>query len=391
VIEDFAPDSPAGLVVGPSWRTGRGEVDDFVRTRLTGGGNIPSSLGVTADGELAVVNTPGTGVLFWAPREDQLVEGWDLRDVRAMALSPDGARLALCRADDEVELWDRAGRYPLLRFGLPPDARGLAYRFSPDGERLVAHRCSGKSLLLNWDLASSRLTLARQVEALECTMAPGPDGVTMGFAHQGGELRLVDVAEGRERLRLEFQSQDGKHETSAIAARVAPDGRTLVWGTNWYDLWALDLRTREVSWLHRDHSDWLTAMAFDSQGQRLFSWAHTGRNLPGHSDLLITSLGARRVTRTLDLEAINGVDLAPVPGTTRLLLLADRDLLLLDAETGQVLRHGLRFWQTPSGEQRHRPPHDEVPRVPYEDSVMRRIALTDITDGEVVRVGRAPR
>jgi hypothetical protein len=391
VIEDFAPDSPAGLVVGPSWRTGRGEVDDFVRTRLTGGGNIPSSLGVTADGELAVVSTPGTGLLFWAPREDQLVEGWDLRDVRAMALSPDGARLALCRADDEVELWDRAGRHPLVRLGLPPDARGLAFRFSPDGTRLVAHRLGGRAMLLTWDLTLRRLTLARQVQALECRLGPGSDGVTLGFTHLGGGLRLVDVAEGRERLRLEFQSQDGEHATSPIDARLAPDGRTLVWGTNWNDLWTLDLRTREAGWLHREHSDWLTAMAFDPQGQRLFTWAHTGRNLPGHSDLLVTSLETRRTTNTLDLETINGVDLALVHGTNRLLLLADRHLLLVDAESGEVLRHGLRFWQTPSGGSGYQPPRDAVPLVPFEPSTMRQFVLPDTADVEVVRVGLAPR
>jgi WD40 repeat protein len=140
-------------------------------------------------------------------------------DVTGLALSPDGATLAVVTAGG-IQLWATAtGR----RLGGPLAAAGTAaVAFSPDGKALAAVDADGRVRL--WDVATRRQTGSpMRVGAGTTALALGPGGTTLVTADGDGTVRLWDVATGQ---------QIGAPMTAGVgpvyAAAFSPDGTTLV-------------------------------------------------------------------------------------------------------------------------------------------------------------------
>jgi WD40 repeat protein len=170
---------------------------------------------------------------------DGLVKLWNVRagkathtitaakvPILALAFSQDGKTLVYPAGNDLI-VWDMATRKPRatltgLRFG----ARALT--FSPDGKTLAAG--STDTLARLWDVESGKLTARLKghtswVKALVFT----PDGKTLITGGADKVVKVWDVESGK--VRATFPSQKVEPLMEALSVALAPDGKTIAWGT----------------------------------------------------------------------------------------------------------------------------------------------------------------
>ena len=160
-----------------------------------------------------------------SPKLDTFLRAHD-GDVRAVAFSPDGRRLAAGAYGHAAVVWEAETGKEL--FTLHGNASVTAVTFSPDGGRLVSASSGGTVQV--WEMASGQeiLTLRGGTTSL-CSMAYSPDGRRLASWGMDFNVRLYDVATGRETKRLTGHSgrvfnlhfhKDGRYLVSAGADRT---------------------------------------------------------------------------------------------------------------------------------------------------------------------------
>jgi WD40 repeat protein len=162
-----------------------------------------------------------------------------------LAFSPNGKVLAGGGEMGSLVLWDTATGAE-LRSPTCPDVRIGQIAFSPDGALLATGGKSNTSVVRLWKVATGQLlfTAHQPVDMPAWCVAFSPDGKTLAAGLETGEVRLWDVATGRERARL-----------SGHAGRIRwigfhPDGLSLAVAGLWPDnnnvvhIWDLVTRTR---------------------------------------------------------------------------------------------------------------------------------------------------
>ncbi len=179
-------------------------------------------------------------------------------EVRAVALAPDGERLATADAEGIVRVW--AGTREVARHACGVELLALAQ----DAQRLVAGAADGTVHVLGAD-ATPRAVLAGHAGPVRA-LALGPDGLVVSGAHDG-TVRAWD-ASGASRV-------VATRARPIEAVALAPDGRTLATGAG-VEVATWDLATGALVRAFVGHERSLRALDFDASGERLVSGAVDG-------------------------------------------------------------------------------------------------------------------
>jgi WD40 repeat protein len=183
----------------------------------------------------------GQTVLPAAEREEahDVLPDWTAQE---LAVAPDGTRLAWMDRHGKISLIDLSSGKIVRTFGgLPAALMAKALHgswllaFSPDGEYLLSslhpvHPLEGveTNAVQLWNLSTGREVRRFAIrekgggEGKVACAAFAADGRTVAVGLYGeGSVRLLEVASGKERGRLEG------HQHSVLSVAFAPDGRTL--------------------------------------------------------------------------------------------------------------------------------------------------------------------
>jgi RNA polymerase sigma factor (sigma-70 family) len=230
-------------------------------------------------GKRAAVKFPGVSFdkrsLVFSPDGKTLAAGTSPQDRRGLELAPGGL----------IETWDvNAGKATASFKGHRGYVQAVAY--SPDGTRLISAsryptgsppREVWKGELKLWDVASGKEQAALEGNTGQVwSVAFSPDGNLAASGDDDGVVRLWDVGQGKE-----VASLPG-HKGAVYALAFSPDGKWLVSGAGDRngervpgELKVWDVATRKEMPALTGHGEPVVALAFDRGGTKLAS-ADTG-------------------------------------------------------------------------------------------------------------------
>ncbi|WP_171472736.1 WD40 repeat domain-containing serine/threonine protein kinase [Frigoriglobus tundricola] len=214
---------------------------------------------------------PDAGTAWYVDADGRTVRSWALSSARtvgpelrhpqaveAIAVSPDGARLACSGQDFGVRLWGTTSGEPEPLPDSPSSVRGVTY--FPDRRPLVLG--ANRTGLQVWDGRSFR-SLGAERPSGPVVVAAHPDGrtlLTAGLADR--DLSRWDAATGQ------FRDKILRHPAPIKAAALSPDGRRLLTGGSDRAARLWDVESgRLMAVLH--HRSPVTAVAFDRDGRTL--------------------------------------------------------------------------------------------------------------------------
>ena len=228
-----------------------------------------------------VVQRPGqTYSLDWHPEGRYLAQGntegsiwvWDTTTmaepihltgntwIYRVAWNPSGTRLASGNRDGSIKIWDWPdGKEPLSIQAHPAEVRGLAW--SPDGARIASLTGMEKGLKI-WDARTGAL-LAMIPGPWGLSLAWSPDGALLAAEGTWSELSVFDANTGSERLHFDAHRESIRH------LAWSPDGRQLASASddNLVKIW--DLATaREIQTLV-GHGSRVYGVSWSPDGTRL--------------------------------------------------------------------------------------------------------------------------
>ncbi len=186
-------------------------------------GGLIDSLAFTPNGKTLVTCGPYNGIRVWdvATGKEELRPA-EQKDGRAIALAPDGKRLAvlLSRIDlkpEAIAIRDLATGRVVRRFG--KQGRHASLLFAPDGKTLAAFKWANDIEV--WDTSTGRLlhTLTGHKDIV-WSVAFSSDGKTLVSGGDDKNIRFWDVASGKELRRVAHNKEVG-------TVALSPDGKLL--------------------------------------------------------------------------------------------------------------------------------------------------------------------
>jgi len=178
----FSSDGKRGIAVGHDQTLRVWDLENGKELRkLQGGGDVPNSMEISADGNLALSGGP------------KVIRVWELSSGR--------------------ELWSLSRTYV------------TSASFSPDGKRVAVTGIGGEGAVEVLDAATGKSQLnVKQNLGFVTSLAYSADGSTLAAAGADGQIRLLEAATGKALRTLDVSSGRGLLQTLAFS----PDGRTLV-------------------------------------------------------------------------------------------------------------------------------------------------------------------
>src|SRR5262249_3564789 len=193
--------------------------------------------------------------------------------VTALAISPDGFRLASGSDDKMVKVWDAATGRELRTFSHKGQVRAVA--FSSESRRLaVAYGAHGEPGEVRiWDLTDRKnkeiFTLNMHTKAVRA-VAFSPDGRYLATASNDETVRLWNAAEGTEASVLRG------HKTAVLALAFSPDSQKLASAgeDRTVRLWTLPEGKEPVTLA--GHTQAVTGVMWNKDGKRLATASQDG-------------------------------------------------------------------------------------------------------------------
>jgi WD40 repeat protein len=181
--------------------------------------------------------------------------------VKAVAFRPGGHTLATACADGTARLWDAAtGR---LLAGPLPHGDGLAaVEFDPQGKRLLT--AGGKRVRL-WDAAMGKALSALDHAAEVSAAAFSADGERVLTGDEGGAVHLWDAAKGAEYGSL------ARLRSALRSVALSPDGKWALTGEEEGRVTLWDLSARRAAELKPRHGAAVWVVRFNRDGTALLS------------------------------------------------------------------------------------------------------------------------
>jgi WD40 repeat protein/serine/threonine protein kinase len=187
-------------------------------------------------------------------------------DIRKVAFSCDGTRLATASMDGTAQVWNTATGLPALAAVLHHDGKAVsAVAFSPDGTKVLTGGADGNAR--RWNVATGE-PFGRPLPqgGAIVDVAFSPDGRMMLTAGKDGWVRCWDAASGEKALEFDH----GGSAVGVVAFRP-PDGRTILTSSlNTARLWNAATGQRRGALLR--HPGEVLAAAFSRDGR----WVVTG-------------------------------------------------------------------------------------------------------------------
>lgn len=197
--------------------------------------------------------------------------------------------------------------------------------FSPDGQLLATGDASGEIRL--WQVADGRqLFVCQGHSGWVRSVAFSPDGTILASASSDQTIRVWDISNGR--CLKELQQHSGWVRSVAFS----PDGKTLASGSgdNTIKLWQVD--TGECVQTLQGHQHWVWSIAFSPNGQHLASGSED-------KTLKLWDVGTGECLRTLEGHTlwVRSVAFSP-DGRTLASGGGDNTIKLWNEETGECLQ-----------------------------------------------------
>jgi WD40 repeat protein/serine/threonine protein kinase len=312
---------------GKPVRTFAGEFSSSAYSALT-------YLAYSRDGKRLTTGTRGGNwVKLWDAATGRLLQTIRSPDVRGIALSPDGTRLAIGGGDGSVKIWDAARDpditpIPLERSELLKDDEG--FWLSPHGNLLLTGKKKNRVRL--WDTTTGKPfgdPLAHEGEMTNVDYSY--DGRWLALADTAKQVKIWDLSSGK--LVRTFKDQNEPITDIAISPNskwlaVAEHGGTL-------KIWDIDNGT-EIRTI-KDFKDDLISLHFSPDGARLLGAAQEGS-----LTIWDVATGRRTLTKSYPDIYIRLVRFSPDGKLLAVVVLprvAFGEVRLLDAETcDEILR-----------------------------------------------------
>jgi WD40 repeat protein len=220
-------------------------------------------------GRLATGSGDGTARIWDTDSGEQRLVLTAVSPIWDVTFSPDGSRIAAGCADGTIWLWDSTGGDGVgVLHGHADEVWSVA--FSPDGGRLAAAGADGTASV--WELVSGerRQLLGDSASPPIWAVAFTPDGERLATAGRDRAVRFWDLNTGAvlntlrghtDQIRTLAISRDGGRLASG-----ADDGTARLW----------DARTGEPMHVLHGHGEAVWAVAFDPTGSRLASAGFDG-------------------------------------------------------------------------------------------------------------------
>jgi len=256
---------------------------------LTERGNV-LTLGLgSAPDQLLSAGLGRNGVCIWQLSTGSCATRLPIRldRVRALAISPNGQRLALAGSGTQIFIWDLAKKIPIQVIdGLHQEARALA--FAPDGQTLAAAGLERK--LRIFDVASGALLSEEETLAPIQTMSVAPQSGSLVTGDQAGVLTVRNMKTGR--AEVAWQA----HADWVLGSAISPDGTQLASAGADRLVRVWNLHSRERLFSMTGHAGKVLSVDFSGDGTQLASasedktvriWNPRGgvllATLPGHT------------------------------------------------------------------------------------------------------------
>jgi RNA polymerase sigma factor (sigma-70 family) len=184
-------------------------------------------------------------------------------DVRAVAFSPDGKRVAAACDDARLIIRDAETGKPIFTFGGRDKVGLTTVAYSPDGKLLAAGGADGSVKV--WDAARGGKELQRLEvkEGAITSVAFSPDGRLLLAASGDCAVQQWDVATGKE-VRSWVAATKG-----VIAATFSPDGKLIATGGKAGPVALWDAATGKKLASHEELTKAVNSLAFSPDGKRL--------------------------------------------------------------------------------------------------------------------------